>query len=305
MSKKAATLFMLLGTIFWGAGFVAQDIASQYMGSFTLTATRYMVSVLVLIPVMLLIHKKSPVLNDAPEREYIKAGVICGLTQFSASMLQQIGIENSTAGNSGFVTSIYVVLVPIFGWLFLKRRMEVKTIIAALAATVGLYLLCVSEGFYIKPGDWFSAAGAVFWALQIFVIERYGAHLDGIKFTLHELATTTVLSTICMLLFEQPTIEGIRLGILPILYCGIFSLAFGCTAQIVVVKYTDTVLATLIMSCEGAFSALFGWLLLGDTLSARQLAGCALVFAAVLVAQLPIFEGGAKKAAAPAKEKLS
>ena len=278
---------MVVGAIIWGAAFVAQSIGARYLGPFAFGSIRFVLGSLVLLPVMAIARRGKPEHEDKPIGEYLKAGGICGAALFAGATLQQYGLMYSTAGNAGFVTALYIVLVPLFGCIFLKRKLSPNTLVAVLVATAGVYLLCVSAGFTVNKGDLYTMAGSVCWAVQILCLERFSQKLDGLKFAFYEFMTCSIMSGAAMLIFEHTTWDNITAAALPLLYCGLLSVGVGFTAQIICVKYTDPVVASLIMSTESPFAALFGWLILGETMGARQFFGAALVFAAVILAQLP------------------
>lgn len=278
---------MVVGAVIWGAAFVAQSIGARYLGPFAFGSIRFFLGSLVLVPVMLISRRGKPQGEDAPLSEYLKAGLICGAALFAGATLQQYGLMYSTAGNAGFVTALYIVLVPLFGFVFLKRRLAARTLVAVLVATAGVYFLCVSASFTVNKGDLYTMAGSVCWAVQILALERFSHRLDGLKFALFEFMTCSIMSGAAALIFENTTWSDIEAAALPLLYCGLLSVGVGFTAQIICVKYTDPVVASLIMSAESPFAALFGWLILGESMGPRQLAGAAMVFAAVILAQLP------------------
>lgn len=280
---------MVVGAIIWGAAFVAQSVGAEHVGPFAFGAIRFFLGSLVLVPVMLIMRSRRPKPDapDAPLSDYLKAGAICGAALFAGASLQQYGLMYSSVGNAGFVTSLYIVLVPLFGFLFFKRRLSLRTVTAVLVATGGVYLLCISSDFSVNRGDLYTMAGSVFWAAQILLLERFSQNLDGIKFALFEFMSCSLLSAAASLFFERTTWAGVAAAAIPLLYCGLLSVGVGFTAQIICVKYTDPIVASLIMSAESPFAALFGWLILGEGMTSRQLIGAALVFAGVVICQLP------------------
>ncbi len=292
MSKRnAANLLMLLGSIIWGAAFVAQNIGGEIIGPYTFGAIRFFLGSLVLLPVMFFskraaVKSGAPQAPDAPFSQYIKAGVICGLALFLGSTLQQFGIMQTTAGKAGFVTALYIVLVPIFAFIFLRRKLSARVLIAVVLALVGVFLLCVSEQMSVNRGDIITFAGSIFWAVQILVLEKYSQHLDGLKFAVCEFMTCSLICAVLMFVIEKPTWAQISAAAIPLLYCGLLSVGVGFTAQIICLKYTEPTVASLIMSTESVFSAVFGFLILHEVLSAKQIFGCVLVFAAVILAQI-------------------
>ncbi len=279
---------MLLGAVIWGVAFVVQGSAMEHIGPFALGAARFLLGALVLIPVYLVSKKRGGGRADAPRGQYLKAGAIVGAVLFAGATLQQYGLVYSTAGRTSFITSLYMVMVPFAAHFLFKRPVGIRAFAAAFTALAGVFLLCAEGGgSALNIGDVYTFSGALFWAAQILAIERFAGGLDGIKFAIYEFLTCSALSAVCMALFERPSLEGFGAAAGLIAYCGILSVGVGFTAQIICIKYTDPFAASVIMSCESVFGALAGWLLAGESMSARQVVGCALVFAAVIAAQTP------------------
>ncbi|MEA4911249.1 MAG: DMT family transporter [Oscillospiraceae bacterium] len=289
MKKRTLSNLLLLGgAVIWGAAFVAQSIGADHIGPFAFGGIRFFLGALVVLPVLLLRDRKKPRGWDAaPARDYIKSGLICGCVLFAAATFQQYGIERTSVGKAGFVTALYIILVPLFAFILYRRRLHKSVILAAVVAVAGIYLLCMSGGFSVNAGDLYVFIGSVFWAVQILMIERFTANLDGLKFALAQFLACSAVSLIFMLLFERPTLSGIAAAAPALMYCGFLSVGVAFTIQSVFMKYTDPTVASLMMSTESVFSAIFGFLILHETLTARQVCGCALVFAAVIAAQLP------------------
>lgn len=280
---------MVLGTMIWGAAFVAQSIGAEHIGPYTMNAIRFFLGGLTVLPIILINRKKSaatPARTDAPVKRYLIAGAVCGLALFLGALLQQIGITHTTVGNAGFLTALYVVMVPIFSLVLFKKKIPKSVFIAIALAVAGTFLLCVTEAFTVNIGDVYSFAGAIFWAAQILCIEKLGRDLDGLKFSFYQSMFCAALNAVFMFTIERPSLESIGAALLPLLYAGILSVGVGFTAQVVCIKYTDPTVAALIMSLESVFSVFFGWLILHETLSVRQGFGCLLVFTAVVLAQV-------------------
>ena len=281
----------------WGAAFVAQSVSMDHIGPFTFQAARSALGALVLLPVIFIMDRK----NGAPGRTHSKAerrtlwraGLICGLVFTVAGNIQQIGICYTTAGKAGFITAMYIVLVPIAGLLF-RRRPGWNTWAGVALAVGGLYLLCVKSGFSVGRGDILVFCSAIAFTLHILLIGHYSPLVDGVRLSCIQFAVGAVLSGIAALVCEQPSAASLAECALPIAYAGICSCGIGYTFQIIGQKYTNPTVASLLMSLESVFAALFGWLLLRESLSARELFGCLLMFAAIVLAQLPL---GKKKTA--------
>ncbi len=303
MDKKKLTgnLFLLMTALIWGLAFVAQRVGMDYVGPLTFTAIRFWLGAAVLFPVLYFMDKKdAQELNDSKEatslptpeekaknrKSLMVAGGTCGTVLFAASILQQYGLVFTTAGKTGFITALYIVLVPIFG-LFLKHRPGIRCWIGVAIGTVGLYFLTITESFTIAWGDLVVLIGAFFWAAHVLSIDHFNPCVNSIKLAATQFIVCASWSTIGMLIFERPTLDGILSGAVPILYAGILSCGGGFTFQILGQKNTSPTVASLILSMEAVFGAVFGFLLLTEIMSGRELAGCVLMFAAVVISQLP------------------
>ncbi|EKQ58047.1 MULTISPECIES: DMT family transporter [unclassified Clostridium] len=294
MKKTRGELILLLATMLWGTCFVFQKMCMDYIEPYTLGMLRFLLGGLALIPIIIFItkieHKKQPETNEKDggfldKRLYI-GGVSCGTALFAAASLQQIGLKYTTAGKAGFLTSLEIVLVAII-MIFLTRKVQINTLIGVFLAVLGMYLLCMVEGFYLEIGDAYELAGTVFWAMQILAIDKYSKEVDGIKLSFVQFITTGILSCIFMLLFENLQWSEIKSGAVPILYTAIIEVAVAYTLQIVGQKYTPPVIAAVILSLEAVFSVISGAVVLGEKLSVREVIGCLFMLAAVVIAQLP------------------
>ena len=290
------SMLLMLCALIWGTAFVAQSAGSG-MGAFSFLAGRSWMAVLVLIPTVkafdALHHRQGrpdgKPKSSAERKLLLKAGLVCGTLLFLASAAQQLGItlDPSTA-KAGFLTAMYVVLVPVFG-VFFGRRPGVKLWCCVAASVVGLYLLCLAghDSLALTGGEWQLLGCAFLFATQILLVDHFSPKLDGIQLSFVQFLTVAVISTVFMLIFEQPTIEQFRLAAVAIAYCGIMSSGVAYTLQIVGQKALDPTIASLAMCLESVFSALAGWLILGETLSTTELCGCGLMFAAIVASQLP------------------
>ena len=288
--QTRGSLMLLLCAMVWGAAFVAQSEGMNYVGPFTMQATRYFLSGLVLLPVIALRDKKGvsarPAGNAA--KHQLLCGVICGAILCTASIIQQFGILHTTVGKSGFITTMYIILVPFLG-LFVKLRVKLMNWVCALIALAGLYLLCAgSEGLSgVNYGDWLTLLCAVFFACHILFIDRACHDLDGVRLSCVQFFTASAISAVFMLLLEKPSWAAISSAWLPIVYAGVFSGGVGYTLQILGQQLVQPTLASMILSLESCFATLFGWILLHQALSTRELLGCCVIFAAIIIAQLP------------------
>ncbi len=291
MSKNLrASLCALLAAFFWGSTFVAQDIAAQTIGPFTYSACRSWMGAFLLLTVSLLFRKRIPIPAEHKRtyrRDLLWGGLACGAAMTIAANLQQAGIGNDTdAGKAGFITSLYVVLVPIFG-LFCRRRATPMVWISTAIALGGLYLLCVTDTLTIRLGDLLILLCAVFFAVQILIIDRL-PHLNGIHLCCTQLFVVAAASTVLALSFEQPTFPVILNAWGPLLYSAVFSSALAYTLQIVAQKDANPTVITLLLCLESVFAVLCDLIVLGNSPSVREWIGCVLMFGAVILANLPI-----------------
>ena len=291
------SLLLVLVALIWGVAFVAQSEGAKDVGPYTFNAVRMIIGGLVLLPcikIMDAIGAKEK--SAAPEKggkTLIVGGVCCGVMLFLASTLQQVGILYTTAGKAGFITALYIVIVPIIGLIFGRKTGAALWISVALAV-VGMYFLCMTESLSLGRGELLCMLCAVFFALHIVVIDHFSPNVDGVRMSCIQFFVCGALSAVLMFIFEKPDVHKIVAAWLPILYTGVLSSGVAYTLQIVAQKNVNPTVASLLMSLESVFSALAGWIILGQSLSGRELFGCAVLFAAIILAQLPI---GRKKAA--------
>lgn len=293
--KVKSSLLLLLTAMIWGSSFVAQRTGIEYIGPFTMNSTRSFLGALVLLPVIKVMdvqRNKSGEKSFQTEKEksqsrkdLILGGICCGIALTVASSLQQIGMLYTTAGKSGFITALYILIVPIMG-LFMKKHVGGKTWIGVALAVLGMYFLSVQEGFSISKGDFLTFLCAIVFAVHILVIDHFSPKVDGVKLSCIQFAVCGVLCACPMIFIEKPTVAQILTAWLPIAYAGIMSCGVAYTLQIIAQKGIDPTVASLLMSLESVFAALSGWLILHEHLSARELFGCVLVFVAIILAQL-------------------
>ena len=233
--------------------------------------------------------------NDEKKRrkDGVMGGICCGAALFVASGFQQIGVAGTTVGKAGFITALYIVIVPILG-IFLKKKVQASVWISVAAATAGMYLLCMTGGsLTIGRGDLSVLIGSVCFSFHILIIDHFSPKADGVFLSCVQFFTAGILALVPSVLLEHEELSSLMAAWMPILYAGVLSCGVAYTLQVVAQKDTDPVIASLILSLESVFSVIAGWLILGETLSAREMAGCVLVFCAILLAQLP--EGFLKK----------
>lgn len=288
------SLLLLLTATIWGVAFVAQSVSMDYIGAFTFNAVRCLIGSLTLLPVIWLLDKKRPVeekkkvSSPSDRRTLIIGGICCGVLLCLASNFQQFGIKYTTVGKAGFITACYIIIVPIIG-IFLKKKCSPFIWIAVILSLSGLYLLCLTsgEGFAVGKGELLVLVCAFLFSLHILVIDHFSPLTDGVKMSCIQFLIAGILSGIPALLFENPTLTGLFAAKIPILYAGIMSCGVAYTLQIVGQKNMNPTIASLILSLESCISVIAGWLILGQSLSGREILGCVLMFVAIILAQLP------------------
>lgn len=283
-------LLLTLTALIWGTAFVSQRMGMEHLGPFTFNGVRTLLGGVVLLPVIFVIQKKRKSMEvERPavqNRLYLMGGVLCGIILFAASSLQQVGIQYTTAGKAGFLTALYIVIVPILS-IFLKKYPDLKIWISVAVAAVGTYLLSVKEGFAIEPGDVYVILGAVVFSLHILVIGYFSPRTDAVKMSCVQFFVAGAIAMVAAFILETPNLADILASWGPILYAGVMSSGVAYTLQIIGQRDTPPAVASLIMSLESVFAALAGWVVLGELLSAQEIVGCLLVFSAVILAQIP------------------
>ena len=310
MSKRTkGNLLLLLTSFIWGSAFVAQSFGMDYVGPYTYNMARNVLAFLFLIPVIYVIGKKKGVTDNAgsgtgiddvasgeanwksillPDRTTLVGGIYCGLVMAVASSLQQIGITMTTAGKAGFITALYIILVPLMG-VFIGKKIPRIIWFCVVLAMAGFYLLCVKEGFSISKGDILVLFCSVGFSVHIMTIDHFTSKgVDGVKMACIQFAVAAIVMTPVMFLLENPSVSGLLSAWMTIAYAGILSSGVGFTLQIVAQKDTDPTTATLIMSLESVFAAVSGCLFLNEVLLPKEILGCILVFVAVILAQVPL-----------------
>ena len=293
MRTKNACMLILTAFI-WGTAFVAQSVGMDHLGPFTFNGVRNLIGGAALLPCIFFLerwNKKEQKKEPEPEvpgtqRDLITGGIACGLLLFAASSLQQIGLVYTSAGKAGFITAFYIVIVPVLG-IFLHQKAGWKIWAAVAAALAGLYLLCITDGFSVNIGDFYVFLCALMFSVHILVIDHFAPKVDGVKMSCIQFFVCGIVSLIPMFLWEEPRIEGMILSWFPLLYAGVLSCGMAYTLQIVGQKNVNPTVASLLLSLESCFSVLAGWVILGERLSLREGAGCILMFAAIVLAQLP------------------
>lgn len=290
-----ASLLLTIAAFIWGTAFVAQSEGLKEIGNFTFLCLRSCLAVVVLTPVSFVIMKRNrkTIGNGAHNenktffsKRLIIGGVLCGTSVCLASLVQQYGIMYSSVGKAGFLTTLYILMVPILG-LFLKRKVKPILWLCIAIATCGMYFLCVTEAGGISGGDLLLILCAFLFAVQIMIVDHYIQTVDGVRLSLVQFFVSAIISAIGMLVLEQPDPEAISRVWFTIFYAGVMSSGIAFTLQIVAQKNLNPTVASLIMSLESVFAALAG-AFFGERLSGNEIFGCALVFIAILLAQLPV-----------------
>lgn len=291
MSKQyKSTIMLLMAAMIWGAAFVAQSAAMDYVGPFTFQGIRQMLGCLVLLPVIALRDKAgSDIHRPKTKREHLFlwfGGAVCGLILFSACALQQVGLLYTTAGKSGFITALYIIFVPIVS-IILGKKAGVKIWICALIALVGLYFLCMDGSIALGKGEILTLLCAVCFTGHILFLDYISPKVDGVRLSCLQFFFCSIFSIPFMLLTEKIILKDILACWLPLCYTGFLSSGVAYTLQILAQRDANPTVASITMSTESVFAVVFGWIILGDALGGREIFGCLLMFGAIVLSQLP------------------
>lgn len=296
-----SVMYLSFTALIWGVAFVFQSMGNDYMEPFTFTAARSFLGFIVLIPITVIKYFKPRFLADsdeipikkAPLKMTVLAGVLCGLTLGIATILQQFGLKTTSAGKAGFITALYIILIPIFG-LFLGKRVHFTVWIGAVASLVGLYLLCITGKFSVSSGDLLVLSCAVVFTIQMLLVDYYAPKTNGVLLSCIQFLVSAVLAGILALIFEDPSWQQIQSGLIPVLYTGIMSSGVAYTCQILGQRNFNPTIAAMIMSMESVISVVasylaykWGFLTQDQSLSTLQIIGCIIMLAAVIFVQLP------------------
>lgn len=296
MNNTKNTFLLLLTAFIWGVAFVAQSVGMDYVGPLTFNAVRFIIGAIFLIPCIAFLDKLKEKENQAAgkntpaapqnKKVLITGGICCGIAIAAASTLQQYGIAYTTVGKAGFITALYIVIVPILG-IFLKKKPRLIIWFSVLLALVGLYFLCMTDSLSFSKGDTLVLLCAFVFSLHIMIIDHFSPMVDGVRMSCIQFAVAGILCGIPALIFEHPTFSSLIAAWAPVLYAGILSCGVAYTLQIVAQKNYDPTVASLLLSLESVFSVLAGWVILHQALSPREIFGCVLVFIAIILVQLP------------------
>lgn len=293
--QARSNLLLLMTAIIWGSAFIAQSKGADVIGPFTFNTVRYALAVVALLPVIYIFSRKrnreNTVDQDIPKangtKTLIIGGIATGIALFTASSLQQYAMAFTTAAKAGFITTLYVILVPIVG-IFLKKKIRPIIWFCALLAAIGLYLLSIKPGtFSISRGDFFVLLCALAFTGHILIIDYFSPKTDGVKLSCIQFAVVSIASFVAMMMTETFVLSEVLDAIIPLLYTGVLSSSVGYTCQIIAQKKADPVISSLILSLESVFAAIFGALILHESMSGREITGCAIMFVAIIIAQLP------------------
>lgn len=282
------SLLLILAALIWGIAFVPQKAGGENIGSFTFNAVRFFLGGLALIPVILFRERKSGKTSEKSSLlGLLVGGFCCGVMLFWGSSLQQIGLTlNADAGKAGFITALYMVIVPIFG-LFIGKKPSLLVTLSVLIAVIGMYFLCISESLKMGKGEILVLIGAPFFALHILVVDFFVQKYDGVKLSCIQFFTVAVLSIAPMFSLETPSVSLILSAWIPLFYTGFLSSGVAYTLQVVGQKNVNPTVAGVLLSLESVFAVLAGLVLLGESLSFREGLGCALMFIAIILTQIP------------------
>lgn len=289
--RLGANILLLLTAAIWGFGFVAQRVGSQSIGAFTFNGIRFALGSISLIPLLIYFNKRNKIHSDddgtieVPSKKTILPGVLVGIALYAGATLQQIGLIYTTAGKAGFITGLYMVIVPIIG-IFLGHKIGKNSWIGVGLAVVGLYLLSINENFSISYGDLLEVIGSVFWAIHILTIDYFSNRVEPLKLSCIQFATCSLLSLLTALIFEHINISSILDALIPLLYSGLLSVGVAYTLQVVAQKNAKPSHTAIILSMESVFGAIGGALILGETMSSRGYIGCILILGGMLVSQI-------------------
>ncbi len=288
MDKKTlhADLLLLLTAAIWGFAFVAQRVGMDHVGPFTYNAIRFAIGSISLLPLIIFTgRKEAGNLPGGNGRAVLVGGIMAGVVLFAGASLQQAGLVYTTAGNAGFITGLYVVMVPIMG-LFWKQRPEIGTWIGAILAVIGLYFLSINAEFSISFGDFLVLLSAFFWAGHVLLIGWLSPRMNSLKLASAQFAVCSGLSVLVAFGMETISVAGILRATIPILYGGLFSVGIAYTLQVVAQRHAHPAHSAILLSLEGVFAALGGWLLLNEILTLRSLLGCSLILTGMLLSEL-------------------
>ncbi len=288
MKNLKGTLILLLTAMIWGIAFVAQSEGMKNVGPFTFNGIRSIIGGITLLPVVFFMSRKKDSHQVGTKKDLWLGGILCGILLGCASSLQQIGIsKGATSGKAGFITALYIIIVPLFQ-LFSGKKLSLKIISAIILAMAGMYFLCMSkDSLSLSTAEFYIFACAILFSLHILVIDRFSPKVNGVAMSCIQFFVAGSLCTVCMFLFETPELSNVLKAYVPILYAGVLSCGVAYTLQIIGQKHTPPALASIVMSLESVFAALGGWIILGQEMTSREILGAVFMLVAIVSAQLP------------------
>lgn len=290
MFQVRQSLLLFITAVIWGSGFVAQSIGMDYVSPFTFTFFRTLVGAIFLLPIIyyFFYHKKNNTskIKQTNKKDLIIGSISCGIFLLLGESLQQFGLVSTDAGKAGFITSMYIIFVPVFS-LFIGKRLNAFIIIGIVLSLVGLYLLCIKNDLTIESGDIYIFLCAIAFSFHILVISVFVEKVDGLLLSCGQFFSASFFAFFFMWFFGNPSLETIKLAMPAILYVGIMSNGIAYTLQVIGQRGINPTIATLILSLESVMAVVFGMLFLNESLTNKELIGCILMFIAVIIAQLP------------------
>lgn len=312
--KMLGNILLIITAVIWGTAFAAQRAGMDKIEPLTFNAARMALAAVAVGAVAFFMRIKDKRSGgrrtEQEQKQYdkntVKGGILCGCFLSAASILQQIGLVHTTAGKAGFITALYILIVPVIGVVFFKRKNTWLVWLCVLAGLVGMFLLCINGEFRLSRGDALVCGCAFVFSFHIITCDHYVKKGDPVSMSAIQFVTATVISTAAAFIAEKPDVDKIISAAVPILYCGLMSGGVGYTLQIVAQKFTDPTVASLLMSMESVFAVIGGVVLLHERMSVREVIGCVIMFAAIILVQipLPVKGGGTKARKADQEEKI-
>ena len=294
--RRLGNILLLITAVIWGTAFVSQRAGMDKIEPMTFAASRMILS-LVFVSILSIFYAKrdrkklenmTVEEKKAHKKSTLIGGILCGLCLGSASILQQMGMVYTEAGKAGFITALYILIVPVINAFIFKKKNGKRVWLAVFLGLIGLYLLCVTDGFTLTKGDLLVMGCALIFTGHILSADHFAPMGNPVQMSAIQFVVASIMALAGALIFETPSFEGILSAALPIIYCGIMSGGVGYTLQIIAQRYTEPTVASLLMSLEAVFAVLAGAILLGERMSAKELIGCAIMFTAIILVQLPV-----------------
>ena len=289
INRVRQNVLPVLAALIWGTAFVAQSVGADYVEPFTFNAARSAIAFVFLLILCLVRRRMQKGIVESATKSWkdlAVGGLCCGVALTVATNLQQKGLETTTSGKAGFITSLYIVIVPIVG-IFMKKKAPRTLLISVPLAVAGLYCLCITEDFSVTEGDFYVFLCAICFSAHILVIDHFTQKVDGVELSCAQFLVVTVLSSVGIIVSESPSLEAVGMCIWPILYVGVFSSGVAYTLQILAQKDSNPTVVSLLLSLESVFATLAGAIILHDQMSGKEYLGCVLMLVAVVLAQLP------------------